>query len=126
MNPQVSSIDIAVSGLRAQQMKMRVISNNIANADTVDDGTGQPFVRKDLILQTGEGIDGVQVQGVVDDTSSDFRWEFDAAKGWIAKPNVSLPNEMVDLIFASRAYQANAAVMKRFQDSVDVTLELIR
>ena len=48
------------------------------------------------------------------------------ADGYVTMPNVSIPSEMMNLVVASRAYQANAAVLKRYQDSVDNALELLR
>jgi flagellar basal-body rod protein FlgC len=126
-------VDIAVSGLRAQAKRMNVISNNIANASTTRTDSGQPYRRQDVVLLSGGGeIGGVRIGTVAADTTSDFKrvrmpGHPDAdEEGWVMMPNVSLPREMMDLIVASRAYQANAAVLKRYQDAVNVTLELLR
>jgi len=48
------------------------------------------------------------------------------ADGYVAMPNVELPMEMMHMAAASRAYQANAAVLKRYQEMIDITLELLR
>lgn len=126
-------IDIAVSGLRAQSMRMNVISNNIANANTSRAGSGQPYRRKQVVLSTLlEGLSGVQIDQVVDDLTTAFKSVYQPGNpyaddnGFLLMPNVELPVEMMNLISASRAYQANTAVLKRYQEMVDVTLQLLR
>lgn len=128
-----SPVDIAVSGLRAENLRMNVISANIANANTSRTEAGGPYRRKDVIFSSlMDQLDGVKVDQVVEDYATDFKQVFqpghpDAnAEGFVLMPNVDLPVEMMHLVTASRAYQANAAVLKRYQESVDVTLELIR
>ncbi len=126
-------VDIAVSGLRAQAKRLEVITNNIANASTTRTASGAPYRRQDVVFQTsGTGIRGVSIRGIAQDKTTDFKRvrmpghpEADS-DGWVLMPNVSLPTELRDLVFASRAYEANAAVLKRYQDLVDVTLELLR
>ncbi|MHC4715791.1 MAG: flagellar basal body rod protein FlgC [Planctomycetota bacterium] len=126
-------IDIAVSGLRAQSMRVNVVSANIANAMTTRTESGGPYCRRDVVLSAGpEDLEGVEILDIVRDTTSDFRriWKPghpDAdPEGYVRLPNVSLPTEMISLLTASRAYQANVAVMKRYGEMVDVTLELLR
>jgi flagellar basal-body rod protein FlgC len=124
--------DIAVSGMRAQGQNMEVISSNIANARTADAGGGKPYRRLEVTFRTqGEGISGVEVDRVVPDNSALERIydpgnpKADAA-GYITMPNVHMPVEMMNLTVASRSYQANAAVLKRYQRMVETTLELLR
>lgn len=126
-------IDIAVSGLRAQSMRVNVVSANIANAMTTRTESGGPYCRRDVVLSArSEDLEGVEILDIVRDTTSDFRriWKPghpDAdPEGYVRLPNVSLPMEMISLLTASRAYQANVAVMKRYGEMVDVTLELLR
>ena len=111
---------------------MEVISYNIANARTLDTGKGQPYRRlQALIRSEKEGVSGVTVDDVVQDMSSMQRI-YDPgnpkadAGGYITMPNVHLPVEMMNLTVASRAYQANAAILKRYQKMVETTLELLR
>ena len=125
-------LDIAVSGMRAQGKNMEVISSNIANARTGDAGQGQPYRRLEATFRTqGEGISGVVVDQIVPDKSAMQRI-YDPgnpkadATGYITMPNVHMPIEMVNLTVASRAYQANAAILKRYQRMVETTLELLR
>jgi flagellar basal-body rod protein FlgC len=125
-------IDIAISGLRAQNKQMEVISSNIANARTSDAGKGEPYRRLEAILKTQKDeISGVEVGRIAQDMS-DFEKVLDPGNpaadknGYIQLPNVSLPVEMMNLSLATRTYQANAAVLRRYQQMVDTTLELLR
>lgn len=129
------SIDIAISGLRAQRVRMDVIANNIANANTSRTPSGKPYRRRDVVLSTGTGggtLTGVQILKVAEDPASPLKRikaPGDPAAdedGYVGVSNVELPKEMIELVVASRAYQANAAVLKRFQDSINTTLELLR
>ena len=125
-------VDIAVSGLRAQSRNMEVISSNIANARTTDAGEGQPYRRLRTIFRTEDkGISGVTVDDVIQDMSA-LQRVYDPgnpradASGYITMPNVHLPVEMMNLTVASRAYQANAAILRRYQKLVETTLDLLR
>ena len=132
VNNVFGPVDIAVSGLRAQGKQMEVISSNVANARTTDAGKGMPYRRLEAMFQTeGDDIAGVGVDKIVQDMS-DFQKVFDPGnpkadeQGYVAMPNVSLPIEMMNLSIATRAYQANIAVLKRYQQMVESTLELLR
>jgi len=125
-------IDIAMSGLKAQDTRIRVITSNVANAQSTDNGQGQPYRRLEAILKAaGEGISGVTIDEVAEDMS-----ELPAvlkpghpqadAQGYVRMPNVDLPIEMMNLTLAARAYEANAATLKRYQRMVETALELLR
>ena len=125
-------IDIAISGLRAQIKSMEVISSNVANARTTDAGKGEPYRRLEAMFKTdGEDIAGVSIDKIVQDMS-DFPKILDPGNpnadehGYVAMPNVNLPVEMINLNIAKRAYQANAAILKRYQKMVETALELLR
>jgi flagellar basal-body rod protein FlgC len=125
-------IDIAVSGLRAQNKQMEVISSNIANARTTNAGDGSPYRRLEAILKTQKNnIAGVEVEKIAKDMT-EFTKILEPGhpqadkNGYVSMPNVSLPVEMMNLTLATRTYQANAAVLKRYQQMVDTTLELLR
>ncbi len=125
-------IDIAVSGLRAQNKQMEVISSNIANARTTDAGKGEPYRRLEAVFKTQKDeISGVEVGRIEKDMSS-FDSILDPGNpkadknGYVQMPNVSLPVEMMNMSLATRTYQANAAVLKRYQQMVETTLELLR
>ncbi len=125
-------IDISISGLRAQNKQMEIISSNIANARTTDAGKGEPYRRLEAALKTQKDeISGVQIDKITKDIS-DFEKILDPGNpkadenGYVQMPNVSLPFEMMNLSIATRTYQANAAVLKRYQQMVETTLELLR
>ncbi len=125
-------IDIAVSGMRAHGTQMEVISSNIANARTLDNGQGQPYRRLEAMFRSeDDGVGGVVVDEIAQDMSA-LKRVFDPgnpkadATGYINMPNVQMPVEMMNLSIASRAYQANAAILKRYQAMVRTTLELLR
>jgi flagellar basal-body rod protein FlgC len=125
-------IDIAISGMRAQGKNMEVISSNVANAHTTDAGNGQPYRRLEAILKTqDDGISGVMLDEIAEDMS-EFQSIFEPGDpranehGYVVMPNVNLPIEMMNLSIATRTYQANAAVLKRYQQMVETVLELLR
>lgn len=127
------AIDIAISGLKAYGRQMEVISSNIANARTTDAGNGEPYRRLDAIFKAKEdGVSGVDISELVKDmtnfqkvlaTSGDPRADAD---GYISMPNVNMAVELINLNMASRAYQANAAILKRYQKMVESSLELLK
>ncbi len=120
----ISARDIAVSGMRAQRVRMTVIANNLANAHTTrTPGGGGAFVRQVPIFR-GERIRhgaakelvGVRVKNVVADPSP-LRSVYDPAhpdaneEGYVNYPNIDTAVEMANLIAAQRAYEANMAVL---------------
>jgi len=131
VNTIAPMVDIAVSGLRAQSLRLNLIAGNIANANTTRTATGEPYRRRDVVLQTTPAqLAGVTILNIARDMS-DFRSVLmkghpDADEnGYVRMPNVQLPIEMMNLVTASRAYQANVAVLKRYQDMVEATVELL-
>jgi flagellar basal-body rod protein FlgC len=125
-------VDIAVSGMRAHAKHMEVISSNIANSRTADAGQGQPYRRLEAVFRTeGKDIGGVAIDDIVPDNSA-LQRIYDPGNpkadptGYVTMPNVHLPVEMMNLNVASRAYPANAAVLKRYQRMVETSLELLR
>jgi flagellar basal-body rod protein FlgC len=134
VNNTLGAIDIAISGLSAHGKQMEVISSNVANARTTDAGKGEPYRRLEAKFKSegeGEELSGVILDKIVKDMS-EFQKIFDPGNpdadehGYVSMPNVHLPIEMMKLNLATRAYQANAAVLKRYQQMVETTLELLR
>jgi flagellar basal-body rod protein FlgC len=126
------TIDIAVSGMRAQGKNMEVISSNVANARTTDAGKGEPYRRLEAVLKAEtDGISSVTVANIAKDMGA-LNSIFDPGNpqadenGYVAMPNVNLPIEIMNLNIATRTYQANAAILKRYQQMVETTLELLR
>ncbi len=133
VNGVSNAIDIAVSGLRAESTRMNVIAGNIANSSTSRTPSGDPYRRRQVVLSTDDdGLDGVKVEGITSDMLTDFKRVYKPGhpdadnNGYVLMPNVDLPVEMINMVAASRAYQANAAVMKRYEEMVDVAIELLR
>jgi len=119
----ISAREIAVSGVKAQRARLNIVANNIANAQTTRTPEGGAF-RRQLVVFRGEAISGaadpdklgVRVKEIVRDPSP-FKEVFDPqhpdanAAGYVNYPNVDLAVEMVNLISAQRAYEANVAVI---------------
>jgi flagellar basal-body rod protein FlgC len=141
-------LDISASGLTAERLRMDVTAENLANAQTTRGADGQPYRRKEVVLQetpgsfgaslskamgTGGGTQGggVQVAGIVQDTAP-LKRIYDPghpdadADGYVSMPNVDTVTEMVDLIGASRAYEANVTAMQAAKQMFTKTLELLR
>jgi len=124
-------IDIAISGLRAQGKQLKVISSNIANARTSDAGNGEPYRRLQAEFKTDSDLGGVKLDKIVTDMSEFLRIldpgnPMADESGYVAMPNVSLPVEMINLNIATKMYQANVAVLRRYQQMIETTLELLR
>ena len=133
MGNNLTALDIAITGLRAQSKNMQVIANNIANAQTTNIGDGTPFRRQLMSFMTdSEKLSGVEFDQPISDTKTDFQrvrmpGHPDAdAKGFVSFPNVSVPTEMVNMMTASRAYQASAAVLKKYTEASEAALELLK
>jgi flagellar basal-body rod protein FlgC len=132
VNNSFGPIDIAISGMQAQNKSMGVISSNVANAQSTDNGQGQPYRRLEAIFKADDDdMGGVTLEEIAADMSELPRilrpGHPDAdEQGYVTMPNVDLPIEMVNLTVATRAYQANVAVLKRYQRMVETTLELLR
>lgn len=127
-----SPVDVAISGMQAQNQNISAIYSNVANARTTDAGDGLPYRRVEAIFRAqDEELGGVEIQELAED-QSDFRYisnpgHPDANEdGYVAMPNVDIPTEMINLNIATRAYQANAALLKRYQSAVEAALELLR
>jgi len=126
----MSPLDIAISGLQAGSRRMKVISANIANSETTRGPDGKPYRRQMVQLST-DPAGGVKIRGVASDLATPFKKIYDpgnpdAVNGYVEMPNVELPVEMISLTEASRSYQANVAVIKRYLEMVDLTLELLK
>ncbi len=114
-------LDISASGLSAERTRLSTIAQNLANAHTTRDAYGRPapYCRKEVVFcanRDERGNPGVRVLDVRADPRP-FRIEHDplhpdAVAGYVRYPNVNPIEEMVDMIMASRAYEANATAME--------------
>lgn len=144
-----SSFGISASALTAQRLRMDIISSNIANAETtrasVVDGKAVPYRRKLAVLETsqgdsfsnilnsqmGGGSEGVKVKAIIDDTSplkpvyNPSHPDADV-NGYVYMPNVDITKEMVDMLSASRSYEANVTMLNASKSMVVKALEIGR
>jgi flagellar basal-body rod protein FlgC len=146
-----SSISIAATGMSAERLRHDVISNNIANVSTTRTAEGGPFRRSRAILRpvtegpywrspflpdsldNGKGR-GVRVLEVQKDYATENKLVYDPShpdaiqsgprEGYVEMPNVDIVTEMVDLIAASRAYEANAAIIDGSKSMFQRALEI--
>lgn len=128
-----SVFDISASAMSAQAQRMNVTASNMANADSVAGPDGEAYRAKQVMFetqsQTASGVGGVRVSQVLDDPSpmrTEYRPEHPLAdeNGYVTMPNVEPVNEMVNMIAASRSYQANVEVMNTSKTLMLKTLTL--
>ena len=130
----IRALDISTSALVAQRARLDVIAGNIANAEVTRqaDGTPTPYRRRCVTFTTGDGRGGpgVQVDRIYEDPSP-FREKYDPGhpdadvRGYVQLPNVSITMEYVDAMAASRAYEANAAMLTVTRNMVQQALRLL-
>ncbi|MCQ4347305.1 flagellar basal body rod protein FlgC [Pseudomonas stutzeri] len=125
--------NISSSALSAQSQRMNVTASNLANADSVTGPDGQPYRAKQVVFEArgadSRGIGGVQVAQVIEDPAP-MRQEYRPGhpladeRGYVTLPNVEPVSEMVNMISASRSYQANVEVMNTSKQLMLKTLAL--
>ncbi len=135
----LKSLDISASALTAQRMRMDVISQNIANATTTRTASGGPYRRRVVVMSEnsfstvfGKTLGGgVKVSGIVEDASG-FEYKFDPDHpdanelGFVAMPNVDEVEEIIDMMSASRSYEANVTVLNATKSIAMKALEIGR
>ena len=144
-----NTIEVSASALSAERLAMDVIANNIANANTTRTPQGGAFKRQLVIFAQKPGagdpsadpfdptqpekaqVEGVQAVGITNDQSPD-RLVFDPGnpdadpRGYVHYPNVQVVKEMVDLMAASRAYQANVAAIQESRQMSQADISLLK
>jgi flagellar basal-body rod protein FlgC len=132
-----SALDISASGLHAERVRMDVIANNLANVNSTRTPEGGPFRRQLVILKgmsqgiSADGTGGVRVAGVVDDPTP-FPLVYNPghpdadAQGYVQMPNVNVVEEMVDMMTALRAYEANITAIDATKSMLGRALDIIR
>lgn len=146
------SLNTSASALTAQRLRMDVISSNMANVDTTRgkmvDGEWQPYRRKTVSLQPKEGqfssmlnsamgnrtrgaaMNGVAVHRIQEDMETPFKLVFDPThpdandEGYVEMPNVDPLREMIDLMSATRSYEANVTVLNANKAMLMKALEI--
>lgn len=136
MDDLLKTMRISSSGMRAQGTRLRVISENIANAGSLPQSPGDiPYRRKVITfkntLDKTIGLDTVKVDRVIDDKSQfikKFEPNHPAADqdGYIQTPNVNTLIEMMDMREAQRSYEANLSVIKSSKAMLSSTIDVLR
>ncbi|MCA0384191.1 MAG: flagellar basal body rod protein FlgC [Firmicutes bacterium] len=140
-----NSINVSATGLTAERLRMDLISENIANANVTRTASGTPYRRKVAVFRAQEadsfqqmlevakgarGLgNGVEVAGIVEDQSP-FKKEYNPnhpdadEEGYVSLPNVEVVNEMINMISASRAYEANITAVNTTKAMAMKALEI--
>jgi flagellar basal-body rod protein FlgC len=147
-----SSIEVSASGLSAERLAMDVIANNLANVNTTRTPEGGAFKRQLVVFSQkqsttgepnfdplddssdsdpGKSTDGVEAVGIVNDPGPD-RLVYDPThpdadgNGYVHMPNIDAVKEMVDMIAASRAYQANVTAIQESRNMGNSSMSLLK
>ncbi|MHC1746195.1 MAG: flagellar basal body rod protein FlgC [Negativicutes bacterium] len=138
-----NAIDAAASGMSAERLRMDVISNNIANANSSRTAEGGPYRRQMVVFETRANAssfaqimaqqqsagDGVRVTGIIKDQSAP-RLVYDPShpdankQGYREMPNINIISEMVDMMTATRAYEANVTAVNAAKNMALKALEI--
>ena len=141
-----SVLSIGASGMAAQRTRAELLVENLANSETTRTPEGGPYRRKDVVFSSdpsvgsfssefssamGSGVSGVSVSDtIIDDRDPERRYmpgHPDADKdGYVAFPRINPAEDMVDLLGASRSYEANVAAMSAVKDMIQKSLDLFR
>lgn len=130
------SADIAVSGMKAQAQRLRIISENMANAESVATTKGGEPYRRQVVtfkqyVDKETGADMVKVDKVIKD-QSEFIKKYDPSspvadeQGYVSMPNVNPLIEMMDMKEAQRSYEANLSVMQTSRDMNSKILDILK
>ena len=140
-----SALSVGASGMAAQRARAELLVENLANAETTRTPGGGPYRRKDVVFESSpveapfssvfdaqvNGPSGVAVSDVITDSSDPERRYMpghpDAdADGYVAFPKINPSEEMVDLMSASRGFEANIAAISTVKDMIGRSLELFK
>jgi flagellar basal-body rod protein FlgC len=142
----LSAISVSASGMTAQRARAELLVENLANSETTRTPEGGPYRRKDAVFasesqtspfsaifqtEMSSGVTGVRVADVVEDTREPDRRYMpghpDADKdGYVAFPRIDPAADMVDLLGASRGYQANVAAVSAIKDMINRSIDLMK
>ncbi len=140
MSTLYGALEASASALNAQRARIEVAVSNLANAESTRGPDGQPYRRRDVVLAAtptesfnaalgrADAV-GVRVAEVLEDQTP-FRRRYEPshpdadAEGFVALPNVDVPEEMVDMVGATRAYQANLSAIALIRDTMQRALDL--
>jgi flagellar basal-body rod protein FlgC len=141
-----SSLDVSASGMQAQRTRTEMLVENLANSETTRTPEGGPYRRKDVVFEPDssvgsfssafhsaldENVTGVRVsETIIDESEPELRYlpgHPDANKdGYVAFPKINPAEDMVDLLGASRSYDANVAAISAVKDMIQKSIDLFR
>ena len=142
------SMHVSASGLAAERLRMDVIAQNLANVNSTRGADGQPYRRHEVVFRsanvgttsgagnvdeqaTNAPLDGVEAVAIVEDPSA-LRTVYDPShpdadeNGYVSYPNVNPVTEMVDMMTATRAYEANVTAMNAAKNMALKALDILR
>ncbi len=134
----ISGVDVSASALNAQRTRLDIVAQNIANAHTTRGPNGKAYQRQVVAFETemmrtgnGPALAGIRIAGINRDPTpgqqvNDPQHPDADADGMVTMPNVNLAFEMVDLITASRAYEANLSVVRNAKQMAMKALQIGR
>jgi flagellar basal-body rod protein FlgC len=142
----LGAIHASATGLDAQRARLEVAASNLANMDSTQGPNNEPYRRREVVLEStgpdsfGASFDrassagnaaGVRVADVIQDQSA-FSRRYDPshpdadADGFVAEPDINVADEMVNMVGAARAYQANLSAITLIRDTIAKALELAK
>jgi len=138
----LTAMEVGASGLTAQRRRMEAMISNLVNANTTQPQGVEPYRRKDVLFSAvnmresfdfmfKDAVQGVKIQEVVSDKSDPImRYEPDHPhadeRGYVAYPNVNALEEMVNVMSATRSYEANLQAMGMAREMLTRTLEILK
>ena len=139
----LTAMEIGASGLTAQRRRLEVMVGNLVNANTTQPRGVEPYRRRDVVFSTvnmkkdsfdlmfDDAVQGVRIREIVSDQSDPImRYEPDHPhadeRGYVAYPNVNALEEMVNVMSATRSYEANLQAMGAARDMLQRTLEILK
>jgi flagellar basal-body rod protein FlgC len=137
MTDLYGAMTISSFGMKAESQRVRVIAENMANADTAPTKPGEDPYRRQIILFKNEmdrqhGMDLVKVEDIEEDRKRDFILKYmpehpaSDAKGYVKMPNVDMIVETMDMREASRTYEANLGMLDQSRNMIMQTIDLLR
>ncbi len=133
----LSTMKISGSGMKAQSERVRVIAQNMANADTAPSKPGEmPYTRKTIsfknYMDKETGAEMVEVDKITQDKSAEYEKKYMPghpaadADGYVTMPNVTSLIEMMDMREASKSYEANMGMYTQTREMASKTIDILR
>jgi flagellar basal-body rod protein FlgC len=138
----MTAIEVGASGLTAQRKRLEVLVSNLVNANTTQPAGAEPYRRKDVLFTASnpevsfgttfdDAIQGVEISKVVTDRKDPIK-RYDPnhphadKDGFVSYPNVNAMEEMVNVLSATRSYEANLQAVNKAKEMQEKTLEILR